>query len=55
MKSVINYKHLIIDEKILSRLNYTDHKTLNKESIYDYNLKKNIIKESYVYAYDKLS
>jgi hypothetical protein len=55
IKSVINYKHLVIDQKILSRLNYTEHLRLKKEEVFDKKLKKDITKETYEYIYGKLS
>ena len=55
VKSVINYKHLIIDETTLSRLNYTDHLVPKQEIIYDVVTEKKSIQDTYRYKYNRLS
>ena len=54
VKSVINYKHLVIDETTLSRLNYTDHLVPKKEATYDVVTEKKGIQNTYKYKYSKL-
>jgi len=55
VKSVINYKHLIIDESILSRLNYTDHIVPQKIIVYDVVREKESIQNVYRHKYSKLA
>ena len=54
VKSVINYKHLIIDETTLSRLNYTDHLVPKQEVTYDVVTEKESIQNTYKYKYGRL-
>jgi hypothetical protein len=55
VKSVINYKHLIIDETILSRLNFTDHIVPQKVVVHDVVTEKDSIHDTYKHRYSKLA
>jgi hypothetical protein len=53
--SSINYKHIIVDDKTTSRLNYTEHLKLHIDKKFDNVLKKEIINSKYLYIFNKLS
>ena len=53
-KKKINYKHLVIDNNILSRLNYTEHLELKTIEILDKKKQEVIIKDNYEYKYNRI-
>ena len=53
-KKKINYKHLVIDKNILSRLNYTEHLELKTTEILDKKKQEVIIKDNYEYKYNRI-